>query len=169
MPGELTLLNRQRTRPVNLRLLRRISLYLLAQHFRPGRYELGVHLVDAEEMAQVNEQFLQHAGSTDVITFDYTEVPPASASLEQPLEFLHGEIFISVPDALRQAREFDASWQSELTRYLIHGLLHLQGYDDLSPRPRKEMKRQEERLLAVVTNEFPLSQIHQRKQKTVKA
>lgn len=168
MPGELRLLNRQRTRPVNLRLFRRIALHLLAQHFRPASYELGVHLVDAEEMADINERFLQHSGSTDVITFDYTEAPPARGNLEQPMESLHGEIFISVPDALAQAREFETSWQSELARYLIHGLLHLHGYDDLSPGPRKEMKRHEELLLTLISHEFPLNQLYRRKQKAVK-
>lgn len=168
MPGDLQLRNRQRTRSLNLRLLRRMTLHLLKHHFRPARYELCIHLVDATEMARVNEHFLQHSGSTDVITFDYGEAPNAKPSLDRPLDLLHGEIFISLPDASRQAKEFNTTWQSELTRYVVHGLLHLQGYDDLSPAPRKEMKREEEKLLEAISQLFPLQQLHQTQRKATK-
>ena len=174
MSGELCLKNRQRTRPLNLPLLRRIAVHLLHDHFRPERYEFCVHLVEADEMAEVNQNFLQHTGSTDVITFDYSDAsgpsprPAKKQSLAHPLKFLHGEVFISVPDAVAQAREFGTSWHSELTRYLIHGLLHLQGYDDLKPALRREMKREEQRLLNLTARKFKLSELQKSKKKPVK-
>lgn len=100
-------------------------------------------------MARVNQEFLQHEGSTDVITFDH-------GSSNQRL---HGEIFISVPDAVKQAREFRATWQSELVRYIIHGLLHLRGHDDLQPAQRRVMKREENRLLRRLATTFTLEGI----------
>jgi probable rRNA maturation factor len=169
MPGELCLRNRQHTRPLNLPLLRGITRYLLKDHFRPAHYEFCLHLIEADEMAEVNRRFLQHTGSTDVITFDYAEPPSEQGSkagprnLGAPLEFLHGEVFISVPDAVTQARQFRTTWQLELTRYLIHGLLHLQGYDDLKPVLRREMKREEQRLLKITAREFKLSQLQKPK------
>jgi probable rRNA maturation factor len=165
MPDELCLKNRQHTRPLNLPLLRGITRYLLKDHFRPGHYEFCLHLVEADEMADINQRFLQHAGSTDVITFDYAAPPGMSGGetgpkdLGAPLESLHGEVFISVPDAVTQARQFRTSWQVELTRYLIHGLLHLQGYDDLKPNLRRVMKREEQRLLKLASREFELDQL----------
>jgi probable rRNA maturation factor len=134
-------------------LLRRITLFVLRDQLAVREFELGFHLVDAPEMAKVNEQFLQHTGSTDVITFDHSD-----QSQKNSLS-LCGEIFISVPDAIAQAREFKTTWQSELVRYVIHGLLHLRGFDDLEPALRREMKREENRLLKFVEQSFPVQQL----------
>jgi probable rRNA maturation factor len=145
--------NRQRTRALNLPLLRRITRWMLEEEFQVEGYELCFHLVEPAKMAEVNWQFLQHEGSTDVITFDHgapTEFEVQSSAA------LQGEIFISVADAVKQAREFRTTWQSELTRYVIHSLLHLRGYDDLKPAARKVMKREENRLVKRMTVEFPL-------------
>lgn len=95
-------------------------------------------------MAALNGSFLGHEGSTDVITFDYRdgyEPLEAAGGLE-----LHGEIYISPQDALRQSSEFGATWREELLRYMAHGFLHLLGYDDLDPKPRARMKRKEDQL-----------------------
>src|SRR5690349_18318152 len=151
MPRVLSLRNRQQARVLNLSLLRRIVRHLVERELSIAQYELGLHFVKADEMAQINQQFLQHEGSTDVITFDYSEGPSA-----QPM---HGEIFISIADAVKQAREFRTTWQAELARYIIHGLLHLRGYDDLQPQKRRLMKREENRLLKRVSALFPLEQI----------
>ena len=147
----LVLRNRQRVRPLNTRLLRSLALALLDDFLRVEEFELGLHLVGAVEMARVNRRFLGHEGSTDVITFNHAGTPSSFQ--------LHGEIFISLDDAVRQAREFRTTWQSELARYLIHGLLHLRGHDDLDPARRKRMKREENRLLASLAEQFALSRL----------
>ena len=129
----LVLRNRQRDRPLSLRSLRRLTLDLLQAMDLEA--ELGFHWVSAAEMARVNWRFLRHEGSTDVITFDYGSTPRR----------LHGECFICVDDAVRQAEEFGTTWSGELVRYLIHGILHLCGFDDLEPSLRRIMKREENR------------------------
>jgi probable rRNA maturation factor len=148
MTHALVLRNRQHTRALNTPLLRRIILHLLQNDFTVTDYELCFHFVTADEMARVNQQFLQHEGSTDVITFDYGEGNPEAE--------LRGEIFISIPDAVEQAREFGTTWQSELMRYIVHGLLHLRGFDDLQPTRRRVMKREENRLLKKTSAQFPV-------------
>jgi len=142
--------NRQQTHLLNLPLLRRLTCHVLEHELGVNQYELGFHFVEPEEMARVNQQFLQHDGSTDVITFDH-------AALETDAPNLHGEIFISVADAVKQAREFGTTWQAELARYIIHALLHLRGHDDVNPAARRVMKREEDRLLRRVFAEFPLA------------
>jgi probable rRNA maturation factor len=72
---------------------------------------------------------------------------------------LCGEIFICVDEAVLQARRFRTSWPSEVVRYLVHGVLHLRGYDDLQPAARRRMKRQENRLLRALAARFSLSQL----------
>lgn len=146
----LVIRNRQRSRVVDTRLLRRLTVDALRNHLHVDAYELCLHLVDAEEMAQVNEQFLQHTGSTDVITFDLSDSQHGASGPVQ------GEIFISIPDAIAQAKEFKTTWQAELARYVIHGLLHLRGYDDLEPAARRTMKREENRLMKRVETNYPL-------------
>ncbi len=149
--SELVIRNRQRTRALNVPLLRRITRHVLEKEMNVAEYELGIHLVSADEMARLNEQFLQHEGSTDVITFSYSEGAEA--------ERLHGEIFVSIADAVEQAREFCTAWQSEVARYVIHGLLHLRGFDDLEPPKRRMMKREENRLLRCVSSQFAVSSL----------
>ena len=165
--------NRQRTRALNLPLLRRITRHLLREEFKVTDCELCFHFVEPEEMAEVNWQFLQHEGSTDVITFDHSEsgapsiarrgfpcsYEPSDARRSSSAAPLHGEVFISVADAVKQAREFKTTWQAELARYVIHGLLHLCGYDDLQPAQRRVMKREENRLLKAVAASFPLTRL----------
>ena len=156
MSRTLSLQNRQRVRRVDTALLRRITRHLLRDQFRVVDFELAIHLVAADEMSRVNWSFLQHEGSTDVITFDHSNEP---ASLMKPKSSLHGEIFICIDDALKQAREFRTTWQSELTRYVIHGLLHLLGHDDLKPAARRRMKLEENRLLRRTAGTFPLVEL----------
>lgn len=131
--------NRQRARAIELRALRSALETLLEEMLRIPSYDLGVYFVGDAEMTRVNERFLQHAGTTDVITFDYNE-PGRS-------DWLCGELFICVDEALVQARRFRVPWRTEVLRYLVHGVLHLRGYDDLSAPERRRMKREENRLV----------------------
>jgi rRNA maturation RNase YbeY len=146
--AELLVRNRQKVRPIRLSLVRRMAKSILSESIRSPGYQLGVSFVTATRMAALNQGFLGHAGSTDVITFDYKE-PGAG-------EAIHGEIFICVQDAIEQAARFKTTWQSETVRYLIHGILHLAGYDDLEPGLRRTMKRREGAILKRLAAKFPV-------------
>jgi probable rRNA maturation factor len=152
----LTVCNRQRKRQVNLRLFRQIGLALLNDLHASQPVELGVNLIGAAEMQRLNETFLRHEGSTDVITFDYAD--HASRITHHPAA-LHGEIFLCVDEAILQAHRFRTTWQSELVRYLIHGVLHLLGHDDHHAVARRRMKREENRLLKSLSARFALSRL----------
>jgi probable rRNA maturation factor len=152
----VTFANRQRTRPIRLPVLRAVVETLLRDLLEINTAKLGVSLVATREMTRLNENFLQHTGATDVITFDYSE--PATRNAEPPTR-LHGEIFICVDEAIRHAHRFHTNWQSELVRYLVHGVLHLMGHDDQHAPARSKMKREENRLLRRLAARFPLSQL----------
>ena len=64
---------------------------------------------------------------------------------------------------MKQAREFGTTWQSEVVRYVIHGLLHLRGHDDLKPAERRVMKREENRLLKRVAGCCPIHTLSRRR------
>ena len=101
------------------------------------------------EMAGLNEQFLDHIGPTDVITFDQNEDESR----------LQGEIYICPEVAISQAKEFRTSWQQEVVRYAIHGLLHLQGHDDRSVAARRKMKREEDRMVTDTARHFAIARL----------
>jgi probable rRNA maturation factor len=161
--------NRQRTRKVDLRQFRKIIQAALGNLAVAPDSELCFHLVAAPEMTRVNETFLHHAGSTDVITFDHSlGVPPSGGSaslnrLKPELQTLHGEIFICLDEAVTQAKKFRTTWQSEMVRYLVHGVLHLQGFDDHRAADRRAMKREENSLLRELGRRFPISKLAQRR------
>src|SRR2546430_503697 len=88
-----------------------------------------VWLISDRRMSQLHRKFLGETGPTDVLTFQ------------------HGEIFISVEMAKRQARLFGNSVIRELQLYVIHGLLHLHGFDDRTPAEARKMSRTQEKIL----------------------
>jgi len=81
-----------------------------------------------KRILEVNKQYLQHEYYTDIITFDYSEGSTIS-----------GDIFISTETVQSNAEEFNVSFDDELKRILIHGILHLCGQDDQTPELRMEM------------------------------
>lgn len=97
-------------------------------------------LCDDERILEVNRQFLGHDYYTDVITFDYTT--PSC---------LNGDIFISLDTVKSNAQEVDATEEQELSRILVHGLLHLTGQGDKTPETKAEMTRKEDDALSKLT------------------
>ena len=137
---------------MNLPLLQEIALALARQLFPKRSHELGVYLVQPRKMADLNEKFLGHEGPTDVITFDYGDPT-----------MLHGEIFICPDVARAQAKEFGTTPQMEIVRYLVHGMLHLRGYDDRTLAKRAKMKRAEDKWLRWVSATFPVEKVWSKK------
>jgi probable rRNA maturation factor len=94
--------------------------------------EIGVMLISDRRIDQLHRRFMGIAGPTDVITFQ------------------HGEICLSVETARRQAAIHRTSLEHELHLYLVHGLLHLQGFDDREARARARMTDLQEKIVAAL-------------------
>ena len=101
---------------------------------------LQINFISAEQIARINEDYLNHKGSTDIITFNYSD----------NTFNLDGECYICVPIAEENARKFKVTLQNELLRLIIHGVLHLMGYDDIKEVDRRKMKLEENRLVKVL-------------------
>lgn len=142
----LTLRNTQRDCRVDSGALRKIVRFHLEHQLGLSCYDLSIHLLSTRRMAGANEAHLRHAGPTDVITFDYRD--PGQ-------EALWGELLICPAVAVEQAREYDTSWESEILRYVLHGILHLRGFDDRTAADRRVMKREEDRLLRALLKTHP--------------
>ncbi len=98
---------------------------------------LQINFVNSEYILPINKEYLNHNNSTDIITFDYSE---------NQSEFI-GEIYISVSDAERNAASYNVSLDTEILRLIIHGILHLLGFNDLEKSDKKIMKAKENELV----------------------
>jgi probable rRNA maturation factor len=96
--------------------------------------EISILLISDRRMCDLHRRFLNRSGSTDVITFD------------------HGEIFISVETARKHARRFSSSVLHEVQLYIIHGLLHLHGFDDRGKAGAREMEEVQKKILERIAN-----------------
>ena len=92
---------------------------------------------DDERILEVNKEFLQHDYYTDIITFDYGSEKQIS-----------GDIFISIDTVKSNAEGLKISFEEELHRVIIHGILHLCGQDDKTTESQAEMTRKENEALA---------------------
>jgi probable rRNA maturation factor len=132
--------------PLDARLLRQIAGTLVTGLLGIHSCDLAISVVAAAEMTRLNETFLRHKGSTDVLAFNYGD--------PKDRQMVFGEIIVCQDEAVRQSGRFHTSWQSELVRYVVHGTLHLLGYDDHGPVERRRMKRQEDHLLRQLAQRF---------------
>ena len=124
--------DRQRRLRVNTRRLAEIARRTLELVDDSGS-QLSVVLVNDATIAKLNAQYHAASGPTDVLSFDYGEG--------------QGELIISVECAVRQARRFRVAPGRELALYVIHGILHLHGYDDQTALDRQRMRATERRLM----------------------
>jgi probable rRNA maturation factor len=95
--------------------------------------EISVLIVSDRRIASLHQRFMHEAGPTDVMTFQ------------------HGEIFISAETATRNARRFGTTLAHELRLYIIHGLLHLRGFDDRTAADARKMKILQEKILRTLS------------------
>jgi probable rRNA maturation factor len=139
---QISLRNLQRTVPVRVGDLEKFAAKALHACLRLRKRkptdltrlcEIFVWLVSDRRMASLHRQFLNQTGPTDVLTFQ------------------HGEIFISVETARRHARVFGNSLARELRLYIVHGLLHLHGFDDRKRADARKMERMQKRVLTAAT------------------
>ena len=107
---------------------------------------LSVILLDDPQITEINEQYLNHEGPTDVISFDY--VDDFDEEIDADDEFTIGELYISLDTALRQGEEYNKSLNEELLLYIAHGILHICGYDDHCEEDINEMRQAEQRVLS---------------------
>ena len=99
--------------------------------------ELVFNFCSDESLLKINKEFLKHDTLTDVITFDYSASKAVS-----------GEVFISVDRVRENAKEFHQDFNDEIRRVMIHGVLHLCGYKDKTPKDKALMSEMENRHLA---------------------
>lgn len=133
------LANEQSTHPIDEDLLRRAVEVVLAGE-QIAHASISIAVVDDGTIHQLNRAYLSHDYATDVLSFN----------LNEPNEPLEGEVVVSAEMAARKSVEYGWTMMDELLLYVIHGTLHLVGYDDASESERNAMKTQETKYLATL-------------------
>ena len=129
--------NQQSRHDVSRQLLRKAARAVLeGEGIQAATISLAV--VDDPTMHQLNREYLKHDYPTDVLSF----------VLDRDDSNLEGEIIVSADTAASRCSEFGWSAQDEITLYVVHGLLHLIGFDDHSPADRRRMRAKEQEYLA---------------------
>ena len=100
--------------------------------------EIGYLFCDDEKILEVNREYLQHDYYTDIITFDYDED-----------DIISGDLVISLDTVRTNAEQFGKTYEEELYRVIIHGILHLCGINDKGPGEREIMEAAENKALAL--------------------
>lgn len=108
-----------------------LSQVILSENKKEG--DINYIFCDDEYLLNLNEQYLDHDTLTDIISFDY------SVGNE-----LHGDIFISIERVRENAQDFNVSFDEELKRVLVHGVLHYCGFKDKSEEDEKLMRQKED-------------------------
>ena len=108
-----------------------ISAVILSENKKEG--DINYIFCDDEYLLNLNEQYLDHDTLTDIISFDY------SVGNE-----LHGDVFISVERVRENAQDFNVTFEDELKRVLVHGVLHYCGYKDKSEQDEQLMRSKED-------------------------
>ncbi|HLW10023.1 MAG TPA: rRNA maturation RNase YbeY [Fermentimonas sp.] len=101
--------------------------------------EIAYIFCNDEKILEINRQFLKHDFYTDIISFDYSED-----------EIISGDIFISLDTVLSNSQMYNTDYQDELHRVIIHGVLHLCGFDDDSEENIMLMKEAEDASLKLL-------------------
>ena len=99
--------------------------------------EIELVYVDEDEIVRINREFLDRDYVTDIITFRYDEDDQA----------IEGTLYCCAPRIAEQSAEFDNSMKTEFLRVFVHGLIHLAGYNDQTPKEKKQMTELEDRYL----------------------
>jgi probable rRNA maturation factor len=138
---EIYIKNRQRTTGINLKKLEK-DLAKALRHLHLQTCELSVLFVNSRRMRLLNARYRGIDEDTDVLSF------PLRDEGREHGQVLLGDIVVSVPKALKQSEEFGVPFYEELLRLLVHGLLHLIGYDhETGPYHKKKMEKKEWELL----------------------
>lgn len=150
---DITVANSQTALAVDDEQLRQVAERTLALE-EVCQAEISIAVIDNDEIHDLNRRFLEHDYATDVLSFllDCEGGEPSAANTPAPLgrgKTISGEVIVSAEMAADRAEEFGWPAEHELLLYLVHGLLHLCGYDDHTDAERAMMRQREQDVLKI--------------------
>ena len=137
----VTVINAQRALPIDTARVTRLARCAMRRLRIRERGTLAITFIDDRRMRTLNKRFLRHDRATDVLSFRYD-------GAGGPQRQIVGEILIAPQQARRYAAAHKISYAEELSRYVVHGLLHWLGHEDRTTAQQKAMRQREDRVLA---------------------
>jgi probable rRNA maturation factor len=134
--------------PLALDAFESLAVFVLRMEEAPDAVELSVAIVDTDEIARLNAAYRGIEGPTDVLSFGCDEPEPVAS--DEPIAI--GDVVIAPEVAMAQAAELGTTVESELDLLLVHGVLHLLGYDHESDEDAAVMQARERAVLAAWAN-----------------
>ena len=125
------------------------AISFLLQSEQVTRAEISLAIVDNPTIRQLNQQYLAHDYDTDVLSFLLdcdTALDSTKTEFRGAGKQIEGEVIVSAEMAVAMSAEYDWSAEQELLLYVIHGLLHLCGYDDLTEEELRIMRQREQQI-----------------------
>ncbi len=116
---------------------------------------LNLILTPSDVMATMNETYLGHEGRTDVLTFDLRDTEVAHLQADEVEECV-AEVYVCPDVAVEYSAKFGTTPSRELVLYMVHGMLHLAGEDDLEEEARLSMRKAENRVMTALAERFSL-------------
>lgn len=136
---KVTIYNTQKAYKINKRAITNQVLALL-KFLSIKTDEIILHFVGSKKISSLHNQFFNDPSVTDCISF------PLDSDSDEPYKIL-GEIFVCPKVAFEYAKKNNEDYQSELTLYVVHGILHLLGFDDIEESERRVMKKNEKKCI----------------------
>ncbi len=141
----VTVYNRQKDLPISVANIKLMVSFLL-RNLEISTDEVILHFVSEKIISQVHADFFSDPSPTDCISFPIDSPKKVSTNAKHAIL---GEIFVCPKIALQYAKSKNLDPYQEATLYLIHGLLHLIGYDDINPSSRRKMRQMEQKCLKI--------------------
>jgi len=147
-PESLSIEQDHPSRGLDDTVLRRVVRHVLDAE-GAALLHLSVVLSDHDTVRRLNRSYLDHDYNTDVLSFPLREgTSPVQTDTEDPV--VEGEVYVDLDTAAERHADFDTSFDREACRYVIHGLLHLIGYDDATAAAQERMREKEDQYLGAI-------------------
>ena len=114
-------------------------------------FSIAVNFVDTETICRINKEFVGHEGTTDVISFNY------AVEGEPCTDDIAAELFICTDTAELAGKSLNNKFSDEIALYIVHGLLHISGENDLTSPDRKRMRGLERKVISELRKSFDFS------------
>ena len=140
---QISIVSHREPESLDLTTFERLATFVLDRESAPQYAELSIAIVELAEMTQLNEQYRGKEGPTDVLSFECDDL--CAADVDEPVTL--GDVVIAPEVAETQAEEYGHTVEEELNLLLVHGVLHLLGYDHEADEDAIVMQARERALL----------------------
>lgn len=145
---QISIVSHRESEPLDLTAFERLATFVLDREDAPAMVELSIAVVDLAEMTELNERYRGKSGPTDVLSFECDDLCAVLAP-DDPVTL--GDVVIAPQVAEAQAAEYGHTVEEELNLLLVHGILHLLGYDHEEDADTTAMQARERALLVAWT------------------